>query len=136
MQTANYPPAVLTKAFTWAYEELGLSVAEAAQLLQINQQALRETALVGFPDDAPQTHLQLEFIRFYYQLITVFSGDTDRMRYWFYNFNASLQSTPKKLCDSAEGITRLIESLTLQKFDAPHTPANDNHSQIQRQSAG
>lgn len=135
MQTANYPPAVLTKAFTWAYEELGLSAADAAQLLGIKQHALQQTALVGFPDNAPQTHLQLAFIRFYYQLITVFSGDADRMRHWFHTFSPSLQSPPKSMCDSEEGLTRLIENLTLLDRETQPSPANDNLS-LQQQHVG
>ncbi len=127
MNTANYPPAVLTKAFTWAYEELGLSAKDAAELLGINETGLKQTALVGFPDDAPQTSLQLAFIRFYYQLITTFSGDTDHMRSWFHSYDARLEGSPRMMCTSEEGITRLVESLTLIEPAAYRSPANDVH---------
>ncbi|GGW78045.1 hypothetical protein [Alteromonas halophila] len=132
MQSATYPPAVLTKAFTWAYEELGLNTAEAAHMLGLSDTALQQTALVGFPGDSPQTSVQLAFIRFYYQLITVFSGDSDRMRSWFHNHHDAINTTPKAICDSQEGIARLYAILT----GADVVPINDRQdtaSRVQRQ---
>ena len=43
MMKSVYPPSVVTKAFTWAYQELGLSQEQASDLLGVSENALAQT---------------------------------------------------------------------------------------------
>ncbi|QJR80678.1 DUF2384 domain-containing protein [Alteromonas pelagimontana] len=104
MTTTHNPPAVVMKAFTWAYQELGLTANEAAVMLGISEVAMHETALVGFEVETPESELQLAFIRLYHLLYALLDGDTDLMVDWFTRTNPHLNVIPKTVCHNLPGI--------------------------------
>ncbi|RDV26781.1 hypothetical protein DXV75_07275 [Alteromonas aestuariivivens] len=112
MTIANNPPAVVMKAFTWAYEELSLTCSEAALMLGISEQALRQTALVGFSCDSEESKQQLAFIRLYHQLYALCDGDTDTMTQWFHQYQEDIKGVPKHLCINIKGIRTLSDYLS------------------------
>lgn len=121
MRTANNPPAIVMKAFTWAYEELGLSSCEASQLLGISETALRQTALVGFEGDSPESEIQVAFIRMYHLLYTMSDGDTDLMIDWFTRHNPHLGVVPKEACHNLAGISYISDYLQSEQAQQPLT---------------
>ncbi|WP_414828901.1 hypothetical protein [Alteromonas sp. H39] len=105
------PPAVVVKAFTWAYEELGWSRFQAAELLSVPESVLANSQWTGFESDTVQHRIQLSFIRMYHLLYALSEGDTDTMQQWLKQHNAALQVPPVTLCDSLEGLERIVLSL-------------------------
>ena len=111
-QHAN-PSTVVVKAFTWAYEELGWSRSQAAEMLSVSESVLARYHRCGFESDSVQNQIQLTFIRMYHLLYALSEGDTDEMQYWMRQYHSELQATPVTLCDSLEGlqrVTRFLES--------------------------
>lgn len=119
MTMANNPPAVVMKAFTWAYQELGLSRAEAAQILGISEQALEATSLVGFDVSSDESEVQVAFIRMYHLLYALSDGDTDSMLDWFSRHNPHLDTVPKVTCTNLAGITYVSDYLHSNYGDKP-----------------
>ncbi|OJF69720.1 hypothetical protein BK026_13555 [Alteromonas sp. V450] len=109
-----FPTSVVTKAFTWAYQELGLSIKQASEILGISSSNLAESTLLGFESGSPEYRKQLAFIRMYHLLITVSEGNTDAMRGWFNGFQIDLNTSPYAMCKTQDGIdsvTDLLRSL-------------------------
>ena len=48
MNRSLFPTSVVTKAFTWAYQELGLNIKQASEILGISPSSLAQTTLLGF----------------------------------------------------------------------------------------
>ncbi|AXR05104.1 helix-turn-helix domain-containing protein [Salinimonas sediminis] len=119
MTQSHNPPAVVMKAFTWAYEELGLTPQEAAQILGISEPALKETALVGFEADSPESEVQVAFIKMYHLLYAMSDGDTDLMLDWFAHHNPHLDVTPKNACNNLAGISYVSDYLQSTHGDKP-----------------
>ncbi|MCW8093181.1 antitoxin Xre/MbcA/ParS toxin-binding domain-containing protein [Alteromonas sp. ASW11-130] len=111
MAIAHYQPAVIMKAFTWAYEELGLSPNEASAMLGVSEQGLLQTALVGFEIESSEAKIQLAFIRLYHLLYALSDGDNEKMIIWFTQPNLHLAATPKAMCNDIEGLLCLNEYL-------------------------
>ena len=80
---STYPPSVVIKAFTWAYQEVGLNQAEAADLLGVSETSLSQTTLLGFEHGTTEYRRQLSFIRMYHLLIALSEGDSEAMQTWF-----------------------------------------------------
>lgn len=119
MTMANNPPAVVMKAFTWAYQELGLTRCEAAQILGISEQALDTTSLVGFDVNSDESEVQVAFIRMYHLLYALSDGDTDLMLDWFTRHNPHLNTVPKTTCNNLAGITYISDYLHSNYGDKP-----------------
>ena len=115
MTLANNPPAVVMKAFTWAYEELGLTSSEAAQILGVSDIALRETALVGFEVASSESEVQIEFIKMYHLLYAKSDGSSDTMSGWFNSYNPHLDVVPKKACSNLPGIRYVSDYIQSQQ---------------------
>ena len=73
MNRSLFPTSVVTKAFTWAYQELGLSIKQASEILGISPSSLAQTTLLGFESGTIEYRKQLAFIRMYHLLISFFS---------------------------------------------------------------
>ncbi|MCW8109121.1 DUF2384 domain-containing protein [Alteromonas ponticola] len=117
MTYAHYQPAVIMKAFTWAYEELGLSPFEAAAMLGVSERGLLQTALVGFDVTSAETEIQLAFIRLYHLLYALSDGDSEKMITWFTQPNLHLAETPKLMCRDKAGLTCIIDYLEGMQAD-------------------
>lgn len=117
MMKSAYPPSVVFKAFTWAYQDLGLSQAEASELLGISESALRQTLLLGFESGTLEYRRQLSFIRMYHLLIAMSEGDTDAMRLWFHSYQGPINASPKDLCFADDGIEKTTHYLRELKQD-------------------
>ena len=105
------PPAVVVKAFTWAYEELGWSRFQAAELLSVSESALVNSQRTGFESDSEQYLIQLAFIRMYHLLYALSEGDNDEMQGWLKQPHAGLSAIPTTLCNSLNGLQRVVEYL-------------------------
>ncbi len=117
MSIAHYQPAVIMKAFTWAYEELGLSPAEASAMLGVSEQGLLQTALVGFEIESEEARVQLAFIRLYHLLYALSDGDSEKMMVWFTQPNLHLAQTPKSMCRDIAGLLCVNEYLAGMQGD-------------------
>ena len=107
------PPAVVVKAFTWAYEELGWSRFQAAELLSVSESALVNSQRTGFESDSEQYLIQLAFIRMYHLLYALSDGDIDEMQCWLKRYHNRLNAIPMLLCDTLDGlgqVSRCLES--------------------------
>jgi hypothetical protein len=118
MMKSAYPPSVVFKAFTWAYQDLGLTQSEAAELLDISESALRQTLLLGFESGTLEYRRQLSFIRMYHLLIALSEGDTDAMRMWFHSYQGPINASPKDLCFADDGIEKTTHYLRELKQDS------------------
>lgn len=121
MMKSVYPPSVVTKAFTWAYQELGLSQEQASELLGVSENALAQTLLLGFESGTPEYRTQLAFIRMYHLLIGLSEGDSDTMRAWFHEFQMPINAAPVDLCLMEDGIEQLSHFLRELRQDAMTT---------------
>ena len=63
MNRSLFPTSVVTKAFTWAYQELGLNIKQASEILGISPSSLAQTTLLGFESGTSEYRKQLAFIR-------------------------------------------------------------------------
>lgn len=118
MQPMGNSPAVVMKAFVMAYEGLGLSNLEAANLLGISERSLRQSVYVGFDENAPETEVQLAFVRFYHLLYALSDGDTRYIRSWMNRHNVHLDGVPSAICHNLAGIQYLsdyLESMQVNK---------------------
>ncbi|NMH60861.1 antitoxin Xre/MbcA/ParS toxin-binding domain-containing protein [Alteromonas ponticola] len=111
MTIAHYQPAVIMKAFTWAYEELGLTPYEASVMLGVSERGLLQTALVGFEVESKEAEIQLAFIRLYHLLYALSDGDSEKMVIWFTQPNLHLAETPKLMCRDMAGLVCVNEYL-------------------------
>ena len=66
MNRSLFPTSVVTKAFTWAYQELGLNIKQASEILDISPSSLAQTTLLGFESGTSEYRKQLAFIRMYH----------------------------------------------------------------------
>lgn len=112
------PPAVIVKAFTWAYEELGWSRAKAAALLRVNDDTLANAGKHGFESDSQQTRTQLAFIRMYHLLYALSDGDTDEMQQWLKRFHDGLNAVPVTLCTSHLGVEEVSRCLEEEQSES------------------
>ncbi|MDO6567005.1 hypothetical protein Q4561_08025 [Alteromonas sp. 1_MG-2023] len=108
---STYPPSVVIKAFTWAYQEVGLNQAEAADLLGISESSLSQTTLLGFEHGTTEYRKQLSFIRMYHLLIALSEGDSEAMQLWFQQYQSAIATTPKDLCFTSDGIEKVTDYL-------------------------
>lgn len=111
MNRSLFPTSVVTKAFTWAYQELGLSIKQASEILGISPSSLAQTTLLGFESGTIEYRKQLAFIRMYHLLITLSEGDTEQMRVWFNSYNVSLEMSPLNMCKEYDGVERVADQL-------------------------
>ena len=111
MMKSVYPPSVVTKAFTWAYQELGLSQEQASDLLGVSENALAQTLLLGFESGTPEYRTQLAFIRMYHLLIALSEGDSEAMQTWFQQYQSEIKTSPKNQCFTSDGIEKVTDYL-------------------------
>jgi hypothetical protein len=116
MYKTLFPTSVVTKAFTWAYQELGLELSQASEILGISPTSLAQTTLLGFESNTPEYRKQLAFIRMYHLLISVSEGDTEYMIRWFTQFNIALEASPFDCCKTHEGIEQVSDLLRSVKL--------------------
>ena len=98
MNRSLFPTSVVTKAFTWAYQELGLNIKQASEILDISPSSLAQTTLLGFESGTSEYRKQLAFIRMYHLLISLSDGDSEQMKAWFSSYNITLGATPFEMC--------------------------------------
>ena len=98
MNRSLFPTSVVTKAFTWAYQELGLNIKQASEILGISPSSLAQTTLLGFESGTSEYRKQLAFIRMYHLLISLSDGDSEQMKVWFSSYNITLGATPFEMC--------------------------------------
>ena len=111
MTMSTNQPAVIMKAFTWAYEELGMTPSEAATILGVSEIGLQQTALVGYEPASSESQLQLAFIRLYHLLYALSDGDSSQMHRWFNSSNPHLNNIPRVMCANLDGINTLNDYL-------------------------
>ena len=111
MNRSLFPTSVVTKAFTWAYQELGLNIKQASEILGISPSSLAQTTLLGFESGTTEYRKQLAFIRMYHLLISLSDGDTEQMKVWFSSYNVTLEMTPLEMCKEHDGIERVADQL-------------------------
>ena len=111
MNRSLFPTSVVTKAFTWAYQELGLNIKQASEILGISPSSLAQTTLLGFESGTTEYRKQLAFIRMYHLLISLSDGDTEQMKVWFSSYNVMLEMTPFEMCKEHDGIERVADQL-------------------------
>ena len=111
MNRSLFPTSVVTKAFTWAYQELGLNIKQASEILGISPSSLAQTTLLGFESGTTEYRKQLAFIRMYHLLISLSDGDTEQMKVWFSSYNVTLEMTPFEMCKEHDGIERVADQL-------------------------
>lgn len=111
MNRSLFPTSVVTKAFTWAYQELGLNIKQASEILGISTSSLAQTTLLGFESGTTEYRKQLAFIRMYHLLISLSDGDTEQMKVWFSSYNVTLEMTPFEMCKEHDGIERVADQL-------------------------
>jgi len=121
MKRSLFPTSVVTKAFTWAYQELGLNVKQASEILGISPSSLAQTTLLGFESGTTEYRKQLAFIRMYHLLIGLSEGDSDTMRAWFHEFQMPINAAPVDLCLMEDGIEQLSHFLRELRQDAMTT---------------
>ncbi|WP_394222355.1 hypothetical protein [Alteromonas gracilis] len=111
MNRSLFPTSVVTKAFTWAYQELGLNIKQASEILGISPSSLAQTTLLGFESGTAEYRKQLAFIRMYHLLISLSDGDTEQMNAWFSSYNITLEMSPFEMCKEQDGIERVADQL-------------------------
>tara|TARA_Y100000994_G_scaffold161374_1_gene132595 strand:- start:1625 stop:2059 length:435 start_codon:yes stop_codon:yes gene_type:complete len=111
MNRSLFPTSVVTKAFTWAYQELGLNIKQASEILGISPSSLAQTTLLGFESGTTEYRKKLAFIRMYHLLISLSDGDTEQMKVWFSSYNVTLEMTPFEMCKEHDGIERVADQL-------------------------
>jgi hypothetical protein len=111
MQHTAYSNNVVTRAFTWAYQEIGFSEEQAAELLGTTLSALTRANAVGFDNASYEYRTQLAFIRMYYLLISITDGDAEVMKHWFHRYHPMLNTSPKLLCLDSDGIGKVTDYL-------------------------
>lgn len=111
MNRSIFPTSVVTKAFTWAYQELGLNIKQASEIIGISPSSLAQTTLLGFESGTTEYRKQLAFIRMYHLLISLSDGDTEQMKVWFSSYNVTLEMTPFEMCKEHDGIERVADQL-------------------------
>ncbi|WP_420934226.1 hypothetical protein ACOJR9_17865 [Alteromonas sp. A081] len=132
MSKTPLPTNVVTKAFTWATQELGLNVTQVSEILGISTQTLAKNTLNGFENSAPAYRKQLSFIRMYYLLSAMSKGNTERIHSWFYSYNIAFGSTPSDTCSQYDGLERISDYLrSLKQSDAEEqfSPILSKHKQ-------
>lgn len=111
MQHTAYSNNVVTRAFTWAYQEIGFSEEQAAELLGATISSLARANADGFNKTSYEYRTQLAFIRMYYLLISITDGDAEIMRHWFHRYHPILNTSPKLLCLDGDGIGKVTDYL-------------------------
>ena len=111
MKRSLFPTSVVTKAFTWAYQELGLNIKQASEILGISPSSLAQTTLLGFESGTAEYRKQLAFIRMYHLLISLSEGDSEQMKVWFSSYNVTLEKSPYEMCKEYDGIERVAAQL-------------------------
>jgi len=111
MNRSLFPTSVVTKAFTWAYQELGLNIKQASEIMGISPSSLAQTTLLGFESGTAEYRKQLAFIRMYHLLISLSDGDTEQMKMWFSSYNITLEASPLDMCKEHDGIERVADQL-------------------------
>ena len=120
MNRSPFPTSVVTKAFTWAYQELGLNIKQASEILGISPSSLAQTTLLGFESGTTEYRKQLAFIRMYHLLISLSDGDSEQMKTWFISYNVSLEASPFEMCKKYDGVDRVSDQLRrLKQSEAP-----------------
>ena len=130
MNRSLFPTSVVTKAFTWAYQELGLNVKQASEILGISPSSLAQTTLLGFESGTVEYRKQLAFIRMYHLLIAVSEGDSEQMKVWFSRYSAEFEGTPLAMCKELDGIEMVSDYLRAlkQNVDPKYTLTPFHHT--------
>jgi len=129
MQHTAYSNNVVTRAFTWAYQEIGFSEDQAAELLGATLSSLNKASIVGFNKSSYEYRTQLAFIRMYYLLISITNGDAEMMKHWFHRYHSTLNTSPKLLCLDSDGIGKVTDYLrTVRQNDVTFRPKPINIS--------
>ena len=79
MHATGTSPAVLMKAYVMAYEAIGLTPPEAANLLGVSENALGQSLYVGFNEQSREAEIQLALVRMYHLLFALSDGDSQRI---------------------------------------------------------
>lgn len=130
MNRSLFPTSVVTKAFTWAYQELGLNVKQASEILGISPSSLAQTTLLGFESGTVEYRKQLAFIRMYHLLIAVSEGDSEQMKVWFSRYSVEFDGTPFAMCKELDGIEMVSDYLRAlkQNVDPKYTLTPFHHT--------
>ncbi len=130
MNRSLFPTSVVTKAFTWAYQELGLNVKQASEILGISPSSLAQTTLLGFESGTVEYRKQLAFIRMYHLLIAVSEGDSEQMKVWFSRYSVEFEGTPFAMCKELDGIEMVSDYLRAlkQNVDPKYTLTPFHHT--------
>lgn len=119
MNRSPFPASVVTKAFTWAYQELGLNIKQASEIMGISPSSLAQTTMLGFESGTAEYRKQLAFIRMYHLLISLSDGDSEQMKVWFSSYNVTLDKSPCQMCKEYDGIERVADQLRKLKQSEP-----------------
>ena len=98
MHATGTSPAVLMKAYVMAYEAIGLTPREAANLLGISEDALVQSLYIGFAENSREAEVQLALVRMYHLLFALSDGDSLRISDWLNRFNLHLNAVPLSIC--------------------------------------
>ncbi len=111
MHATGTSPAVLMKAYVMAYEAIGLTPPEAANLLGVSEDALAQSLYVGFAENSSEADIQLALVRMYHLLFALSDGDSRRIGQWLNQFNFHLNAVPLAICHNLAGIIYLTDYL-------------------------
>jgi len=111
MHATGTSPAVLMKAYVMAYEAIGLTPPEAANLLGVSENALTQSLYVGFAENSNEAEIQLALVRMYHLLFALSDGDSRRIAEWLNRFNFHLNAVPLTVCHNLAGIIYVTDYL-------------------------
>ncbi len=111
MHATGTSPAVLMKAYVMAYEAIGLTPPEAANLLGVSENALGQSLYVGFEEKSREAEIQLALVRMYHLLFALSDGDSQRIADWLNQFNFHLNAVPLDICHNLAGIIYVTDYL-------------------------
>ena len=111
MHATGTSPAVLMKAYVMAYEAIGLTPPEAANLLGVSESSLAQSLYVGFAEDSCEAEIQLALVRMYHLLFALSDGDSQRISQWLSQFNFHLNAVPLTVCHNLAGIIYVTDYL-------------------------
>ena len=111
MHAMGTSPAVVMKAYVMAYESMGMTRLEAANLLGISEVALDQSLYVGFEETSQECEIQVALIRLYHLLFALSDGDSRLISEWLNRFNFHLNAVPVTVCHNLAGILYLTDYL-------------------------
>ncbi|MCH9697846.1 MAG: MbcA/ParS/Xre antitoxin family protein [Gammaproteobacteria bacterium] len=103
---------VLCKALLNVQQQLGMNQTELGQLIGLDRSSISRLQKRGaLNPDSKSGELATYLIRIYRALFVLMGGDMTAMRHWMDTHNKHLQSIPKQLMASAEGLVRVMHYL-------------------------